>query len=110
MSTTPENGRAKKLARGEKSQAVRDYLKANKKAKASEVVAALAEKGITVSTPMVYGLKARKKMSKRRQKAEANGQTIGLSISHLLAAKKLVEEAGGLAEARLALDAFAKLA
>jgi hypothetical protein len=98
-----------KAGRGEKSQAVRDYLKANKKAKASDVVSALGEKGIKVSTAMVYALKARKKMGRRRRQASANGQAMTMSISHLLAAKKLVREVGGVAEARAAIDAFAKL-
>ena len=102
--------RPKKSPRGTKSQAIREYLAANKKAKASEVVAALAEKGIAVSAPMVYSLKARKKMGKRRRKAEASGQTVGLSISGLLAAKRFVDEAGSMEEARRALDALAKLA
>ena len=102
--------RPKKSPRGTKSQAIRDYLAANKKAKASEVVAALAAQGISVSTPMVYSLKARNKMGKRRRKAESNGQTIGLSISGLLAAKKLVDTVGGIEQAREAINALAKLA
>ena len=102
--------RPKKSPHGTKSQAIRDYLATNKKAKASEVVAALAEKGISVSTPMVYSLKARKKMGTRRRKAEANGHTVGLSISNLLAAKKLVDTVGGIEQAREAINALAKLA
>ena len=102
--------RPKKSPRGTKSQAIRDYLAANKKAKAAEVVAALAANGIAVSAPMVYSLKARNKMGKRRRKAEAGGQEVGLSITGLLAAKKFVDEAGSMDEARRALDALAKLA
>lgn len=101
--------RQKKSEHGSKSQAIRDYLSANKSAKASEVVAALAEKGITVSAPAVYNLKARQSMGKKRSKARKGGQTITLSITHLLAAKKLVDEVGGVAEAREAIDALAKL-
>lgn len=100
---------AKKAERGVKSQAIRDYLKENKNAKATEVVEAMAAKGIKVSTGMVYNLRARKTMGKRRRKAEAGGETIGLSISHLLAAKKLVAETGGVKQAQEALAAFAKL-
>lgn len=99
----------KKAARGEKSQAVRDYLAANKKAKGAEVVAALAEKGIKVSLPMVYNLKARKRMGKRRRKAEAGGQAIGVSLDHLLAAKKLVDQVGSVEKAKIALEALGKL-
>jgi len=101
--------RPEKAAHGSKSQAIRDYFKTHKKAKASEVVAALAEKGITVSTAAVYNLKARRNMGKRRSKAKTGGQTVTLSITHLLAAKKLVDEVGGIAQAHEAVDALAKL-
>jgi orotate phosphoribosyltransferase len=84
-------------------------MKANKKAKASEVVAGLAEKGISVSAAAVYNLKARQRMGKARSKARTSGQTVTLSITHLLAAKKLVDEVGGLSQAREAIDALAKL-
>jgi hypothetical protein len=100
---------AKKAERGVKSQAIRDYLGAHKKAKATEVVAALAEKGINVSTAMVYNVKARRSMGKRRRKAQARGEKIAPSITHLLAAKKLVEETGGIKQAQEALAALAKL-
>ena len=102
--------RPKSSPHGAKSQAIRDYLSANKKAKASEVVAALAEKGVTVSTNMVYNLKARKKMGRRRRKAESTGQVVGLSITNLIAAKKLVDTVGGIDQAREAINALAKLA
>ena len=101
--------RPKKSPRGTKSQAIRDYLATNKKAKASEVVFALGDKGIKVSTAAVYNLKAGKKIGTRRRKAEASGQTVGLSISGLLAAKKLVDAVGGIEPAREALNALAKL-
>ena len=101
--------RPKKSEHGSKSQAIRDYLNANKSAKASEVVAALAEKGVTISPAAVYNLKARQSMGKKRSKARSSGQTDTLSITHLLAAKKLVDEVGGVAQAKEALDALAKL-
>ncbi|MBW3596838.1 MAG: hypothetical protein KY475_06125 [Planctomycetes bacterium] len=100
---------AKKAERGVKSQAIRDYLKDHKKAKATEVVAALSEKGIDVSTAMVYNVRARRSMGKRRRKAEAGGEEIGPSITHLLAAKKFVEQTGGVKQAQDALAALAKL-
>ena len=101
--------RPKSAPRGQKSQAIRDYLSENKRAKASEVVAALADKGVSVSTQMVYNLKARKSMGKRRRKAESNGQVVGLSITNLIAAKKLVDTVGGVDQAREAINALAKL-
>jgi hypothetical protein len=101
---------AKKPERGVKSQAIRDYLRTHKGAKASEVVAALAEQGIEVSTAMVYNLKARRSMGRRRRKAQARGETVNLSIDQLLAAKRFVEAAGGLRPAQEALAIYAKIA
>ncbi len=101
--------RSKKSEHGSKSQAIRDYLNANKTAKAAEVVEALAAKGITISAPAVYNLKARQSMKKSRSKARKGGHAVTLSITHLLAAKKLVDELGGVAEAKEAIDALAKL-
>jgi hypothetical protein len=101
--------RSKKSEHGSKSQAIREYLSANKKAKAGEVVEALAAKGITVSAAAVYNLKARKSMGKKRSQARASGQAVTLSITHLLAAKKLVDEVGGIAEAQEAITALGKL-
>jgi hypothetical protein len=48
-------------------------------------------------------------MGKRRKQARSSGQTIGLSITSLLAAKKFVDQAGGIDQAREAIDALAKL-
>jgi hypothetical protein len=84
-------------------------LQAHKKAKGPEVVAALAEKGIKVSLPMVYNLKARKRMGKRRRKAQAAGQDVSISLTNLLAAKKLVDEVGGIEQALSAVQALARL-
>ena len=100
---------AKKSKRGVKSQAIRDYLNENKQAKAVDVVAALSAKGINVSTAMVYNLKARKSMGKRRRQARAGGTEISHSITHLVAAKRFVEATGNLKQAQEALAAFAKL-
>jgi hypothetical protein len=102
----------KKQDRGVKTQAIRDYLSANKEAKAPEVVAALAEKGITITPAAVYNLKARKKMKRRVRQARAGGNEVGnglVSIDGLIAAKKLVDSVGGFNQAREAIDALAKL-
>ena len=100
---------AKKPERGAKSQAIRDYLNENKKAKAADVVTALSAKGVKVSAAMVYNLKARKSMGKRRKQTRAGGTEISHSISFLIAAKKFVEATGGLKQAQDTLAAFAKL-
>jgi hypothetical protein len=99
---------AEKLEQGAKSQAIRDYLSENKQAKAADVVTALSANGIKVSTAMVYNLKARKSMGKRRRKMRAGETVISHSITHLIAGKKFVEATGGLKQAQDALAAFAK--
>ena len=56
-----------------KSQAIRDYFKANPKAKAQEVVDALAKKGITVTVGLVNNVKSthnKKQAAKRAAKGE----------------------------------------
>src|SRR4051812_6092610 len=50
-----------------KSQNVREYLGANPKAPAKEVVEALAGKGIKVSENLVYGIKGAMKEKKQRK-------------------------------------------
>jgi arginine repressor len=56
-----------------KSQAVREYLKANRKAKNQEVVDALAKKGITITANYVGNIKAthnKRQQAKRKVVAE----------------------------------------
>lgn len=67
---TGKNGDAKV----NKSAAIRDYLKANKKAMPKQIVAALKEKGIDVSPNMVSIIKAKSKVKRaRRQRIGRNG-------------------------------------
>ena len=116
-----------KTRKGEvnKSEAIRDYLAANKGAKATAIVAALAEKGITFAPPLVYaiikknggGRKGRKAKTTKVPKTTRGTKTIpGLngdgrfSLDTLLAAKKLSDALGGVDQAKAALDVLAKLA
>ena len=52
-----------------RSQAIRDYFKANPKAKAQEVVDALAKKGITVSVGLVNTVKSKHNQKQAAKKA-----------------------------------------
>ena len=52
-----------------KSQAIRDYYKSNKKAKTQEVIDALAAQGITVTPNLVTTVKAKSKRRRRAVKA-----------------------------------------
>lgn len=56
-------------AKVNKSAAIREYLKSNGDAKPKEIVAALAEKGITVSPNMVSIVKAKTKVKSARRQA-----------------------------------------
>jgi hypothetical protein len=98
-----------------KSQAIRDYLKANRKAMPKAVVEALKAQGIEVSSQMVSTVKfnmSKKKGGKKRAAAASkssagNGEMI--SVSALLDAKKLVEKLGSIEKTKAALDALSKL-
>lgn len=94
--------------RGAKSQAIRDYLATHPNAAPKEVVAAVKEQGIKVSSQMVSTLKAKGSGNgPRKAKATRNGQA--LSIETLVRAKQLAQEFGGLESARSALAALASL-
>jgi hypothetical protein len=54
-----------------KSAAIREYLAGNANAMPKEIVAALAEKGITVSPQMVSVIKAKSKVKSARKTAKA---------------------------------------
>ena len=107
-----------KRKRGAKSQAVRAYLQANPNAMPKAVVAAMAAKKIKVSSNLVSAIKAKLKggtvrsaarrgrPAKRRGRGAGNGS---ISIDALLAAKRLVEEVGGVERAKEALDVLGRL-
>ena len=68
---TPEGGSGKSPERGAKSAAVREYLKANKRAKPKEIVAALKAQGINVSTNLVSVIRATAGIKKAKRTAVA---------------------------------------
>ncbi len=101
-----------------KAEAIRQAAKAlgGKKVRPKDVIAALAAKGITVSSPQVSStLKAAGYRRIRRRKAAASPKphhasaTAEVSLEHLLAAKALVSKLGSIHAAKKALDVFAKL-
>jgi len=67
-----------------KAQAVRDFLKANKKAATSEVVEAMTKQGITVTSNYVSAIKT--KHHKRRQVVKTAVATGTIGISEIKAA------------------------
>lgn len=110
-----------------KSEWVRVYLETHPRAKAKDIVAALAEQGVTVTPGYAAGLRFKARMAKKKARrlakkmvAESGGEPKAsgsaarasadrFSLDSLLAAKKLAESLGGLEAARAAVAALVKL-
>lgn len=102
------------------SEAIRDEFKSRGiKTPPKDIIAALAAKGIDVTPALVSNVRARMLAKKkggakrgrgRVAKPRRGGQNGDLvSMAALADAKRLIEKTGGVAEARKALDAMAKL-
>jgi hypothetical protein len=100
-----------------KSDHVRRYLSKHPSAKPKEIYQGLTSEGVEVSMALINRIKygpgsgpKRKRGGRRRRvvTAAANGSN-QLSLQHLLAAKKLVEQLGSVESAKQAVDALAKL-
>ena len=98
-----------------KSQAVRDILAENPKAKAKEVVEALKAKGISVTANLVYFLKGAAKSTKKRQmkrqarkdKAAAVVSNKGDVVALIHDVRSLAHKVGGYGKLRELVDALA---
>jgi hypothetical protein len=104
-----------------KSQSIRDYLKANPNSKAKEVVEALEKNGIKVNDGLVYAVKGALKEKKRRKKrvataamaassnASANGQASRPdAITMIRAVRDLAAKAGGYTKLKELVDALSQ--
>jgi hypothetical protein len=96
-----------------KSEEVRRLLQANPKVSAKEVIAILAERGITVTDSLYYFVKGKMKGRKsRREKASrvvakvesATGK--GDAVKTILSVKKWAAEVGGLKNLKALVDAL----
>jgi hypothetical protein len=84
-----------------KTQAVREYFRAHKKAKNQEVVDALAKKGITITANYVGNIKAtHNKRRRAMRKVVAKG---GVGIPEVKAALAFLKLTGSVAAATQAL-------
>jgi hypothetical protein len=111
---------AKKATGLNKSDEVRQLLKANPTMKAKEAVAALAGKGITVTEGLVYfvkgklkGRKARKRrVNKKAAKVAEKVAKVGVTtnnvdtVSIILKVKKLASEVGGMEKLKAMVGAL----
>ena len=104
---------AKKTNGVNKSEKIREVFKANPKMKASEVIATLAGKGITVNPALVYFVKGKTKGRKARRKhvkmnvgkvAETTNNADILAI--ILKVKRLAAEVGGMGKLRALVEAL----
>jgi hypothetical protein len=93
-----------------KSQAIRDALSENPRAGSKEIVARLAEKGISVSGTLVYYIKSKIRKAKRQQKrlAAASVTGNGSAVDVVLRVKALAHEVGGLKQLKQLVDVLAE--
>lgn len=123
-------------AKVNKSEEVRNYQKAHRKATPTEVSAAMKEKGIEVSPQFVSTIKsnmlakrkarkakkaaaassngkatapAKRKLKRRGRKAKSTAAPDMISLDALIAARKVVQELGGIGPLKEAVAALEKL-
>ena len=108
---------AKKRQPGEvnRSQAIRELLKENSSIKCVDAIAALAEKGVKITSSLFYMVKGnmagRKKRRRKNRKqavqvATASGSSDALAT--VLKVKKLAAEVGGFRTLKELVDALSK--
>jgi phosphotransferase system IIB component len=101
------------------SEAIREQLKMNRKAKPAEIKQALAAKGIKASDSLISAVKYRKGAKKgtnkpgrkKGSKASVDSAPTGgtISIDALVAASKLVQSLGGAENAIKAINVLKRL-
>jgi len=121
--STRSDTMAKKKARVNKSQAIRDFLAANPDAAPKDVEVALAKEGIKVSSALICTVKSKVKAKGKPKKAATKKKTAAkkkvattkppasdeISLSALLGAKKLAQQLGGVEAAKKAINALGQL-
>jgi hypothetical protein len=108
----------KKQAVGEvnKSQAIRELIKANPKIKASEAAAALAEKGIQIRTGLFYIVKGKLAGRKRRRKIHRDPVAVASigtakksdALATIRKVQAVAAELGGLKVLKQIVDALSE--
>jgi hypothetical protein len=96
-----------------KSNAIRDLLTADPKAKSKQIITTLAERGMKVAPTLVYYVKSKMKQAQRRAKrtrvAEASRKTAaGNPVELVLRVKDLAREVGGIANLKQLVDLLAE--
>jgi hypothetical protein len=84
-------------------------------ARPRDIIASLAEDGVKVSRALVTNVLKRRGTGKKRGRKRArvvarrSASREAISMTGLLTAKRMVDEMGSVADAKKALDAFARL-
>ena len=106
---------AKKAYGVNKSEEIRQVLKANPRLKAKEVVVALGEKGIEVSENLIYlvkgAIRGRKGRTKTTQQtvAKVAAATGGVdALSTILKVKSVAVQVGGLKKLKALVEALSE--
>ncbi len=93
-----------------KSAEIRGYLEENPNAGPTEIVEALAQKGVEVTPSFVSNIKSKTKSGLGpRRRGRAGGSSGVTSVNALVGAKKLIDQMGGIDQAQHALDVLKKL-
>lgn len=89
-----------------KSAAIREIFQRNPKAKGSQVREELAAKGINVTSTLVYLVKAKMRMARRRQRREKVAQATGGGnpVELIRRIKSVASEVGGFDKLRQLID------
>ncbi|NUQ66234.1 MAG: hypothetical protein HUU20_27555 [Pirellulales bacterium] len=96
-------GEADQEQKVNKTRAVRDYLKAHRKATNKEIAEALGQQGIDITPMYVAGIKTA--MKKKRRAVKTVVEKRGVGIPEIKAALGLLKACGGVKEAKEALAA-----
>ncbi len=104
----PNNGK-----RVNKSDALREMIAQHPDAASKEIVSLLGQKGIKVQPSLVYYVRSKQKQSDRRLKRErvqstSQGMGHGDPVKLILQVKSLAQEAGGIKNLQLLVNALAE--
>jgi hypothetical protein len=99
------------MAKGDKkvnkSQAIRELFTLDPKMDSKTVIARLAEKGIKVSATMVYYVRSKMKIAKRKEK-RARVAATNNPVELVLRVKDLARELGGIKQLKQLVDLLAE--
>jgi len=88
-----------------KSQLVRDLLASDPKMTVADIVKTLGEKGVKVQPSLIYAIKAKMSVGKKRAARKKLGGSVPLEVISGL--KALADQVGGMAALKVVVDAMA---